>query len=95
MKNCLLAICVTVFISTNILSQSTFERFYGRNGNSDEIALASARLPDGGFIVTGETYLTSSGGKDILLMRIDSTRQMLWNRSYGFSGDDAGCIAIG
>lgn len=90
MKNCLLAICVSVFFSTNILGQSTFERFYGRNGNSDEIALASARLSDGGFIVTGETYLSSSGGKDILLMRVDSTGQMLWNRSYGFPGDDAG-----
>jgi hypothetical protein len=43
---------------------------------------------DGGYIVAGGTDSYGSGGVDAWLIRIDSSGQLLWNKTYGGAGDD-------
>jgi hypothetical protein len=45
---------------------------------------------DGGFVVVGYTKSFGAGGNDVYLVRVDSTGDTLWTRTYGGSGWDYG-----
>ena len=79
-------------VRTDGLGRLLWQRAYGGSGN--DAARAIVALPDGGYVVVGETGsadiagLTPRGATDAWLMRLDSRGAVLWQRSYGGSGAD-------
>lgn len=80
--------CLLFFIGiTNLgIAQNTFFRVYGGSGNDN--AKAVQQTPDGGYVVTGETYSFGAGSKDVYLFRTDSLGNETWAKTYGGNGED-------
>lgn len=45
---------------------------------------------DGGYIAVGYTESAGSGGKDVWVVKFDSSGSVSWQRTYGGANDDAG-----
>jgi len=65
-----------------------WDRAYG--GKIFDTATDIAVLPDGGFMVTGGTFLGDAKKFDLWLIRLDSTGKRLWDRTYGGPDYDSG-----
>jgi len=50
-------------------------------------------LPDGGAVVAGFTASRGAGGRDAWVLRVDASGSVLWQRTFGGSGDD-GAFAL-
>ncbi|UCD17116.1 MAG: hypothetical protein JSV44_11795 [Candidatus Zixiibacteriota bacterium] len=59
-------------------------------GAATDIGYDVAVTADGGFIMVGSTRSLGAGGKDVYLIRADSTGAVLWEKNYGGSGQDEG-----
>jgi len=63
-------------------------------GSGDDEAYSVAPTEDGGFIIAGYSYSNDGdvtgnhGGSDYWVVKLDSNRHLLWQKSYGGSGDD-------
>jgi len=68
----------------SVLWQNTY------GGASDEVAKSIRETPDGGYIVAGYTNSFGSSGQDVLVMKLDSSGDISWQRRYGGSSDDEG-----
>ncbi len=75
-------------IASSSYGQITFQNIYG--GTVSEAGNSVLQTNDGGYIILGSTTSFGSGGADIYLVRTDSNGNMLWNRTYGGTGDDWG-----
>ena len=64
-----------------------WERSYG--GTGQEQAWSVDILPGGDIVVAGGTTSFGAGGSDLLVMRLDPTGEIVWQRAYGGSQDDA------
>jgi len=73
-------------IKTNSLGDTLWTKSYG--GSGQEYGNAGQQTIDGGYIVTGYTTTFGSGGKDIYLVKTDSTGSVLWSKTFGGTGDD-------
>lgn len=77
-------------LSGNLEWQKTF------GGSGDDLARDGAILTDGSVIITGESSSTDGdrsmalGGTDVWVVNLDEDGNLLWERSYGGSADDAG-----
>ena len=47
-----------------------------------------ASTSDGGYIIAGTSELTSSSGKDLWLIKINSLGDAVWSKTFGGSGDE-------
>ena len=86
---------ISKFSSKNILEwQKTF------GGSDDDRATAIVQTLDGGFAVLGFTKSTdiavsaNAGSKDFWLLKLTSNGNLLWEKSFGFSGADYGTDLI-
>ncbi len=61
----------------NLLWQKTV------SGYDWDFIYGSAPMPDGGFILCGETYTNSYGGSDAYLIRVKKNGDTLWVKHYG------------
>jgi hypothetical protein len=61
----------------NLLWQKTV------SGSDWDFIYGSTPMPDGGFILCGETYTNSYGNADAYLIRINKNGDTLWNKHYG------------
>ncbi len=61
----------------NLLWQKTV------SGYDWDFIYGSTPMPDGGFILCGETYTNSNGGSDAYLIRINKNGDTLWTNHYG------------
>lgn len=66
----------------------TWERTIG--GGGDDVGSALAVTADGGLIVVGTTDSKGAGKSDLWLVRLDATGAVVWDKTYGGDGDDAG-----
>ena len=57
-------------------------------GKFDDVFLSLRQTRDDGFILAGWTESLGAGGRDGWLVRADSQGVMLWQRSFGGSGQD-------
>jgi hypothetical protein len=56
--------------------------------NATDYAFSSIQMPDGGYIIVG--FTTASGMGDLLLMKIDSEGNIVWQKVYGGTYPDVG-----
>jgi hypothetical protein len=73
-------------IKTDKTGAVQWYRTYG--GALNEIAYTIDKMPDGGFVIGGETSSFGSGGTDIWLIRTDSSGDTLWTKTVGGSYDE-------
>jgi hypothetical protein len=62
------------------------ERVYG--GRKFEEARDIVQSPDKGYMIAGSTTSIGSGKKDLYLIKIDSSGNPLWEKTYGGTEDD-------
>ncbi|MCD6532132.1 hypothetical protein J7K99_06795 [bacterium] len=63
-------------------------RTYG--GANDDGAHSVAQTPDGGYILVGSTFSFGAGSNDVYIIKTDSVGNLLWQRTVGGHGNDAG-----
>jgi hypothetical protein len=63
-----------------------WQKTYG--GTDDEDASAIAPTSDGGYVVTGKTRSFGAGGGDVWVLKLDSSGNVVWQKTYGGSNDD-------
>jgi len=68
-------------VRTNALGESLWARTYG--GPGYELAHSVQQTPDGGYIVGGGTNSFGAGNSDVYLVKLDSSGDTLWTRTYG------------
>lgn len=59
----------------------TWARTYG--GTGDDLALSVEQTSDGGFVVAGGTKSFGAGEEDAWVLRLDSTGNVVWQKTYG------------
>ena len=63
-------------------------------GSGDDKAYAMQITPDGGYLIAGETASNNGnvgvnyGGKDFWVIKLNASGQIVWEETYGGSGDD-------
>ena len=62
-------------------------------GSLNDEGLHIAMIPEGNFIFTGYT-VTADSGEQLLLVKIDSLGNVLWQKNYGGTGNERGNCAI-
>ena len=63
-----------------------WQRTFG--GASDEWAESVQQTKDGGYILAGYTGSFGAGGYDAYLIKTDASGNLLWQRTFGGTGDD-------
>jgi len=66
----------------------SWERTYG--GEGWDFLHSVTERPDGGYVLTGETYSSGAGSNDVWVIRIDADGDVVWERTYGGAGSDFG-----
>jgi len=64
-------------------------RYEGADSRSGYPAIQTA---DGGYIISGSTYLYGAGGSDIYLIKTNSQGDTLWTRTYGGVKRETGLV---
>jgi hypothetical protein len=63
-------------------------------GSNWDVAYSIIQSSDGGYAVAGETYSFGAGGRDIYLVKIDSSGNVQWTKTIGGSYEDAAISII-
>ena len=64
----------------------TWDKTYGGNGSDQAYSLI--QTTDGGYAVAGATSSKSAGKLDFRVVKLDNQGYMIWDRTFGGSGDD-------
>jgi len=75
-------------VKTNSSGDTLWTRTYG--GSSEDQGWSVQQTSDGGFITAGYTHSFGAGGKDVYLVKTDSSGDTLWTRAYGGGRYDEG-----
>jgi predicted secreted protein len=67
-------------VKTDVYGNIVWNKTYGSNYNDEGHGLV--QTGDGGYIIAGDTAL-SSDNEDAWLLKVDSNGNMLWNRTFG------------
>jgi hypothetical protein len=74
-------------VKTDSNGKEQWRKTYG--GGSD-VGNCVQQTLDGGYIVAGYTNSYGAGGRDVYLVKTNSSGVMQWNCTYGGASDDAG-----
>jgi len=75
---------ISVFSSKG--QNTKFQRIIG--GTGDERSYSMSQTKDGGYILAGYTTSNGAGKQDAYLIKTDGLGKVLWNKTYGTTGDD-------
>jgi len=64
----------------------TWQKTYG--GTGYDYASSIRQTQDGGYLVAGSTKSFGAGNDDLLLIKLDNTGAVAWEKTYGGSGND-------
>ena len=86
----MMLVCAIVGLSSMPLhaQDSLWADHYG--GSYNETGNSCLILSNGDRIVLGSTYSYGAGDHDIYLLRIDSSGNLIWSRTYGGTGTEYG-----
>ena len=73
-------------IKLNASGIMEWSALYG--GTGDDSPYSMVQTSDGRYAIAGFTTSYGAGHRDFWLVRIDSQGEMLWNKTYGGTGDD-------
>jgi hypothetical protein len=62
--------------------------FKSYGGNMTDICRSMVATKDGGYALAGLTNSFGNGQHDVWLVKVNATGNMVWNRTYGGTGDD-------
>jgi len=68
-------------------SNGNMQRSKTYGGSGDNEAYSMIQTSDGGYALAGYTTSSGTGGRQFLLVKIDSNGNMIWNQTYGEAGD--------
>ncbi|MCD6595519.1 hypothetical protein J7L68_07585 [bacterium] len=77
-----------VLLVSICFAQTVWQKTYG--GSKHDFGNSIAQTSDGGFIVAGKTYSFGAGNSDVYVLRLDSSGDTVWTRTYGGNGWDEG-----
>lgn len=75
-------------IKTDANGNTIWSKFFGGTGNDEPNEIIQS--VDGNLLIIGTTDSYGAGGKDIYLLKIDTTGAMLWHKEFGGTADDIG-----
>ena len=76
----------TLEISSFESPSAQWNKTYG--GADDDVAFSAVQTYDGGYTLAGHTRSFGAGGDDFWLIRTDSSGNVLWNKTYGGTGNE-------
>jgi PKD repeat protein len=75
-------------VEANAAAAVSFARSYG--GALEDTAYLAKATSDGGFILAGETSSFGAGQKDAWIFKTDSAGAIVWQKTFGTTGQDIG-----
>jgi hypothetical protein len=75
-------------VKTDSIGDTLWTRTYG--GPNEDRGYCVKQTFDGGYIVVGQTYSSSTTGYDIRVVKTDSEGDTVWTQTYGGEGWDCG-----
>lgn len=73
-------------IKTNLSGDTTWTHTYG--GTDWDFAYSIKPTNDGGYILAGGTYSFGNGNEDMYLLKLNSSGDTVWTRTFGGINDD-------
>jgi hypothetical protein len=73
-------------IKLDVNGSLVWQKAYG--GPQNDHAYSVQQTADGGYILAGRTASFGSGNYDILVLKLDLNGNVLWQKTYGGSGED-------
>ncbi|HTB32569.1 MAG TPA: T9SS type A sorting domain-containing protein [Bacteroidia bacterium] len=88
-KNLFILILISSFFAVSN-AQQIHRAEFSIGGTGENGGNALVRCHDGGYAVTGFTTAYGSGGADVYVLKLDSMFHLLWTKTIGGIGDEAG-----
>lgn len=73
-------------VSQALTAQITFQKVYG--GTAMDEGKSVRQTTDGGYIIAGTTTSYGSGGRDIIVIKINAAGDTTWSRTFGGAMDN-------
>jgi hypothetical protein len=75
-------------VKTDALGNQLWQKTFGGTGNDEGYSVQ--QTTDGGYIIVGVSTQKGSGGYEIYIIKTDSSGNLIWERIYGGTSEDAG-----
>ncbi len=76
------------FLKTDNNGNELWSKVYNSTGR--EYGVGVRQTSDGGYAIIGETNSKGNGGKDLYLLKTNSTGDTIWSKTFGTSSDEIG-----
>jgi len=74
------------FFKINLNGNVMWDHTYG--GQADDEGINVIVDPNGGYIISGETFSYGAGKGDVLLVKTDTAGKLIWSKAYGSSQNE-------
>jgi len=91
-KIMLMTILLVLFSASGVLAQAPGDTLWTKTYGGVDIDSGTSvqQTTDGGYIVTGNTENFGAGGKDVWLIKTNTSGDTLWTKTYGGTNDNYG-----